>query len=76
VGGRGLALFISIPFRGAQRAGCGKINQTYSSNMQIKSPTQLLASPHWRRKPSSFPAAEKNQNAAAALALLKIQTLR
>jgi len=42
------------PFRGAQRAGCGEINQAYSSNMQIKSPTQLLASPHWRRKPSHF----------------------
>jgi len=51
----GALLCLSLsPFRGAQRAGCGEINQAYSSNMQIKSPTQLLASPHWRRKPSHF----------------------
>jgi len=41
------------PFRGAQRAGCGEINQAYSSNMQIKSPTQILATAS-RRMASTF----------------------
>jgi len=63
VGWKG-ALRSLFPFRGAQRAGCGEINQAYSSNMQIKSPTQILATARRRREAPSFPLLKRSKSRA------------